>query len=110
METHIVFDLDWTITDTQKIHEQIESDFLKQKWVYIEKPNPDVFLETFKKLEDIHWSSDLKYVIWDWWSDMEGWYRAWAKTVWLNYLNKQKLNDIYCNFEIESLKELQDIL
>jgi len=36
MKKYIVFDLDWTLSDTQKIHEQIESDFLKGKWVYIE--------------------------------------------------------------------------
>jgi len=26
IQTHIVFDLNWTIADTQKIHQQIESD------------------------------------------------------------------------------------
>jgi len=31
MKIHIVFDVDGTITDTQKIHQQIESDFLKEK-------------------------------------------------------------------------------
>lgn len=31
MNIHIVFDLDGTLTDTQKIHQQIESDFLKSK-------------------------------------------------------------------------------
>ena len=28
---HIVFDLDWTLADTQKIHQKIESEFLKSK-------------------------------------------------------------------------------
>lgn len=36
MKTHIVFDLDWTIADTQKIHQQIESDFIKQFWFCID--------------------------------------------------------------------------
>lgn len=219
MKKHIVFDLDWTLSDTQKIHEQIESDFLKGKWIYIEpktiwvkyagrtpqewirevlfsenidfsreeienfvaskdeiiisllrnwkidlmphtfeiltflnkknykiwisswacrefidefikyfnleklviastsanevknkKPNPDVFLASFKKIEEIHGISDLKFVVWDWWSDIEWWHKAWAKTVWLNYWKKSKLNEIYCNFEIETLRELENIL
>lgn len=33
---HIVFDLDGTLADTQRIHEKIESDFLASKWVRIE--------------------------------------------------------------------------
>lgn len=216
---HLVFDLDWTLSDTQKIHEQIESDFLKEKWVYMEptliwrrfawrtpqewisevlmkekinyskeelenfvskkdkiiiwllkkwkielmpfayktlsylnqigyriwisswacrefidefikyfelekiiiastsanevenkKPNPDVFSKSFQKIETIFWVSDDKYVIGDWWSDMEWWYKAWAKTIWLNQSNKSKLNEVYCNFEIESLRELRNIL
>lgn len=219
MQTHIVFDLDWTIADTQKIHQQIESDFIKSQWYVItpesiwikyawrspqeripellrsenisfvqsdidnfvhnkdsividllqkweiqlmpyafeilkylhnknykiwlaswacrtfinqfilyfwfeniiiastsanevenKKPHPDVFLNTFKQLEDRYWKSEISYVIWDWRSDMEWWYRAWSETVRLNYLNKTKLNDIYCKYEIQSLKELEDIL
>lgn len=35
MNIHIVFDLDGTLTDTQEIHQQIESDFLKTKGVEI---------------------------------------------------------------------------
>jgi beta-phosphoglucomutase-like phosphatase (HAD superfamily) len=31
MKIHIVFDLDGTLTDTQKIHQQLEADFLKKK-------------------------------------------------------------------------------
>ena len=31
MEVHIVFDLDWTLADTQKIHQQVESGFLQKK-------------------------------------------------------------------------------
>lgn len=33
---HIVFDLDWTLIDTQKIHQEIESEFLKSKWLNID--------------------------------------------------------------------------
>lgn len=219
MQKHIVFDLDWTIADTQKIHQQIESDFIKEKWFNInpltiwvkyawrspqewipelltseniefikkdidnfvaqkdnivinllwewkielmpyateileylnnknykiwlaswacrefidqfikhfklekiiiastsanevekKKPHPDVFLGSFNKIENIYGTPEIKYVIWDWWSDMEWWYRAWAQTIRLNYCNKLKLNDIYCNFEIESLKDLKNIL
>ena len=36
MKDHIVFDLDGTLSDTQKIHQQIEAEFLKTKWVSIE--------------------------------------------------------------------------
>jgi len=36
MEVHIVFDLDGTLTDTQRIHQQVESDFLKSKWLIID--------------------------------------------------------------------------
>lgn len=32
---HIVFDLDWTLADTQIIHQEIESDFLKKFWIEI---------------------------------------------------------------------------
>lgn len=219
MQTHIVFDLDWTIADTQKIHQQIESDFIKSKWYNIDpqtiwikyawrspqerisellnlenisfnqsdidnfvnnkdstvidllqkwkielmiyaleilqylnnknykiwlsswacrlfidqfikyfnlekiiiastsanevekkKPHPDVFLNSFNQIKNIHWIPKIKYVIWDWWSDMEWWHKSWAKTIWLNYCNKIKLNDIYCNWEIKSLKDLQNIL
>jgi beta-phosphoglucomutase-like phosphatase (HAD superfamily) len=31
MNTYLVFDLDGTLSDTQKIHQQIESDFLMEK-------------------------------------------------------------------------------
>jgi beta-phosphoglucomutase-like phosphatase (HAD superfamily) len=31
MNIHIVFDLDGTLTDTQGIHQQVESDFLQSK-------------------------------------------------------------------------------
>lgn len=219
MNTHIVFDLDWTLTDTQKIHQQIESDFLKSKGVAIEpeviwtryawrspkermpecllaekmdftqeeiekfvdgkddtvlsllhewnidimphafetliylhnkgykiwlsswssrelidkiiqyfglekiivastsaneverkKPYPDVFLSSFSKLEKLYWTPDAMYVIGDWWSDMEWWHKSWAKTIWLNILKKEKVNDIYCGAEISSLDELQNIL
>lgn len=219
MKNHIIFDLDWTIADTQKIHQQIESDFLKGKWLFIDpkeiwvrfawrtpqewisevlllnkinfhkeelelfvskkdeivismlnewkielmpyafeilellhqngykigissgacrefidqfivyfnlkeiviastssnevekkKPNPDVFLTSFKKIEDLFWIPDNKLVIWDWWSDIEWWHKSWAKTIWLNYSKKDKINEFYCDFEIESLKDLKDIL
>lgn len=33
---HIVFDLDGTLADTQQIHQQIESDFLASKWIFID--------------------------------------------------------------------------
>lgn len=219
MNIHIVFDLDWTLTDTQKIHQQVESDFLQKKWASIEpetiwinyagrtpkeripeflaakkidftqeevntfvdgkddiilsllhtwkiefmpntfeilmylynkgyklwisswssrelideiihyfglekiiiastsaneverkKPHPDVFIASFDKIQDIHGAPDEKYVIGDGRSDMEWWHNAWAKTIWFNYLNKKKLNDIYCDIEIASLKELKNIL
>ena len=219
MNIHIVFDLDWTLTDTQKIHQQIESDFLKEKWAIIspeniwivyawrtpkeripeflasenidfiqeevdrfadgkehiissllhawkvnlipytqeileylhekgykiwvsswsskelidelikyfklekiitartsanevkrKKPYPDVFLASFDKLKKLYGAPDETYVIWDWRSDMQWWYKAWAKTIRFNYLNKKKLNDIYCNREIASLKDLENIL
>ncbi len=32
---YIVFDLDWTLADTQIIHQQIESDFLRSFWINI---------------------------------------------------------------------------
>lgn len=35
MKTHIVFDLDGTLANTQIIHQKIESDFLKKFWVDI---------------------------------------------------------------------------
>ncbi|MFZ2150844.1 MAG: HAD family phosphatase [Candidatus Absconditicoccaceae bacterium] len=219
MQTHIVFDLDGTIADTQKIHQQIESDFLKSrgcimipeiigvkyagrspqerisellssenidfkkrdidnfvdnkdnividllqkgeiqlmpyaveilqylnnknykiglssgacrefinqfiKYFNLEniiiastsanevekkKPNPDVFLSSFNQIEKIHGKPEMKYVVGDGRSDIEGGYRSGSKTVRLNYLKKTKLNDIYCNFEITSLKYLKDIL
>jgi phosphoglycolate phosphatase-like HAD superfamily hydrolase len=74
------------------------------------KPHPDVFLATFKKIEHIHGVPDERYVIGDWWSDVEWWYKAWAKTIWLNYWKNIKLNDQYCNFEIESLQDISNIL
>lgn len=43
MKKHIVFDLDWTLVDTQKIHQKIEADFLSSKWIHI---NP---LEVWKQ-------------------------------------------------------------
>ena len=219
MNTHIVFDLDWTLTDTQGIHQQVESDFLKSKGVAIEpetiwiryawrtpkewiseflssekidftqkevddfvdgkdtiilsllnawkiglmpharetlqylydkwykiwisswsardlldqliiyfgldkiivastsanevknkKPYPDVFISSFNKIEEIYGKPDEKYVVWDGRSDMEWWHKAGAKTIWLNYANKEKLNDIYCDREIVSLQQLQKIL
>lgn len=219
MKIHIVFDLDWTIADTQKIHQQIESDFLKSKWYIMmpdiiwikyawrspkervpellssenidfqkadidnfvdskdnividllqrweiqlmpyaneileylhnknykiwlsswacrefinqfikffgfeniiiastsanevenKKPHPDVFLASFRQIENIHWAAEITYVVWDWRSDMEWGYKSWSQTVRLNYLKKTKLNDIYCNWEIQSLKDLQNIL
>ncbi|MFA6256665.1 MAG: HAD family phosphatase [Candidatus Absconditabacterales bacterium] len=219
MNIHIVFDLDGTLTDTQKIHQKIESDFLKTKGINInpetigimyigrtpkeripellsaekidytqeeveifvdgkdniilsllhagkidlmphafetliylhnqgyklglssgssrelideiiqyfglekiviastsaneverKKPYPDVFLSSFSKIEKQYGAPDDKYVIGDGWSDMEGGHKAGAKTIWLNYLKKEKLNDIYCDIEIESLKDLQTIL
>lgn len=39
MNNHIVFDLDWTLADTQKIHQRIESDFLASKWIHIDPVN-----------------------------------------------------------------------
>lgn len=219
MKAHIVFDVDGTITDTQKIHQQIESDFLKTKWVDIspqdiwtryawrspseripecllaenrvfdkkevetfvsqkddrliglleagklelmpyafeiltylhnkgykiglssgacrefidkfiiyfklediivastsanevekKKPNPDVFLASFDKIEKIYGKPDNTYVVWDGWSDIEWGHKAWAKTIWLNYGKKKKVNELYCDREIESLKELYNIL
>jgi len=74
------------------------------------KPHPDVFLASFKKIQDIYGVPDQKYVIGDGWSDMEWWHKAWAKTIRLNYLNKKKVNDSYCDREIVSLEELQKIL
>ncbi len=218
-QTHIIFDLDWTIADTQNIHQQIESDFIKTFWfsispqvIWIEyawrspqeripellkskdisfnqsdidnfvdkkdsividllnkwqiqlishadeilkylnnkdykiwlasgacrefidqfikyfwfqdiivastssnevknkKPHPDVFINSLNKLEKVYWKADTTYVIWDWRSDMEWWYKSWSQTVWLNYLNKKKLNHIYCKYEIKSLKDLKKIL
>ena len=219
MNIHIVFDLDGTLTDTQGIHQQVESDFLQSKWISIapetiwikyawrtpkerisellsfekidftseeiqqfvdgkdniilwllhswkiglisyametlqylskkwhkigisswsardlldelisyfgldkiivastsanevknKKPHPDVFLSSFSKIEQLYGKPDIKYVVGDWWSDMEWWYKSWAKTIWLNYLKKQKQNDIYCDKEIVSLQQLQTIL
>ncbi len=219
MNIHIVFDLDWTLTDTQKIHQQIESDFLKEKWAIIspkniwikyawrtpkeripeflatkkidftqeevnrfadgkediilsllyawkidlmpytaeiltylydkwykiwisswsskelieqiiqyfnigniitastsaneverKKPHPDVFLASFEKLEKLYGNPEITYVIWDGRSDMEWWYKAWAKTIRFNYLKKEKVNNIYSTMEIDSLKDLKNIL
>lgn len=36
MYNHIIFDLDWTLADTQKIHQKIESDFLLSKWINVD--------------------------------------------------------------------------
>lgn len=33
---HIVFDLDGTLSDTQSIHQQVEAEFLSQKWATID--------------------------------------------------------------------------
>lgn len=219
MGKYIVFDLDGTLSDTQKIHQKIESDFLQKKWVEItpqniwiryawrtpqeritelltienktftieeiknfvlqkdaiiitllekweielmpyafetlnylyqkkykigisswacrefidkfityfglediitastsanevekKKPHPDVFLNCFSKIEKKHRIPSAKYVVWDWRSDMEWWHKAWAITIRLNYLQRQKPNDQYCNFEVTSLKGLQEIL
>lgn len=74
------------------------------------KPQPDVFLHCFSKIEKKHWVAETKYVAWDWWADMEWWHKAGATTIRINHLQRQKLNDEYCNFEILSLKELQNIL
>ncbi len=219
MKIHIVFDLDGTLTDTQKIHQQLEADFLKKKWIFIDpqsigiryagrtpqeriwevlaekgidftqeeietfvegkdniiisllekgeielmphtyetlqylqrknyriwlssgacrefidrfirhfgfediifastsaneverkKPHPDVFLSSFSQLENFHGTPDGTYVVGDGRSDMEWGHKSWATTVRLNYFKKPKKNDTYCNFEIESLKDLQNIL
>ncbi|MCK9272151.1 HAD family phosphatase [Candidatus Gracilibacteria bacterium] len=74
------------------------------------KPNPDVFLTSFKKIEDLFGIPDNKLVIGDGWSDIEGGHKSGAKTIWLNYSKKDKINEFYCDFEIESLKDLKDIL
>jgi len=60
---HIVFDLDWTLADTQIIHQKIESDFLKSFWIDIAPENiwkkyawrspqewiPELLIEEWKK-------------------------------------------------------------
>jgi len=218
MKTHLVFDLDGTLSDTQKIHERIESDFLKEYWVFIEpktigsrfagrtpqewisevlsaeqkefswkyletfvsqkdqivlnalskweielmpfahetlqylvqkwykigisswacrefidafivyfhlqeiilvstsanevknkKPHPDVYQASFDKLVGLDRVPDTTYVIGDWWSDVVGWHHAGAKTVWLNAWHKPKPDVSICDYEIETLKDLQHI-
>jgi beta-phosphoglucomutase-like phosphatase (HAD superfamily) len=49
---HVVFDLDGTLADTQKIHEKIESDFLVSKWVFIE---PHMIGKTYAGRSPIEW-------------------------------------------------------
>lgn len=49
---HIVFDLDGTLADTQKIHQQIESDFLASMWVII---NPDNIGKAYAGRSPIEW-------------------------------------------------------
>jgi FMN phosphatase YigB (HAD superfamily) len=61
-------------------------------------------------LEEKYGIAKNRYVVGDWRSDIEWWHRAWAKTIWFNYLNKTKVNDEYLDFEIKSLQEIQDIL
>lgn len=49
---HIVFDLDGTLADTQRIHEKIESDFLASKWIYIE---PSIIGKTYAWRSPTEW-------------------------------------------------------
>jgi len=41
---------------------------------------------------------------------IESQHHAGAKTVWLNALHKPKADAYFCDFEIETLKDLQSIL
>ncbi len=52
---HIVFDLDGTLADTQKIHQQIESDFLASKWVSIQ---PDIIGKTYAGRSPVEWIAE----------------------------------------------------
>lgn len=53
---HIVFDLDWTLADTQIIHQTIESNFLNSKWVYLE---PLYIWKTYAGRSTIQWIPEL---------------------------------------------------
>ncbi len=52
---HIVFDLDGTLANTQQIHQQIESDFLASKWVYIP---PDILGKTYAGRTALEWIAE----------------------------------------------------
>jgi len=214
--THIVFDLDWTLADTQIIHQTIESDFLKKFWLNIEpkqiwliyawrspqewipellaennidytnkdiddfvdskdeqvisllkkwdiklmdwtlellknlhkdwykigissgacrefidnfieyfnlimiesstsanevknkKPHPDVFNKSFEILEKNYWKPSQKWVIWDWWSDVEWWTKTGAKTIWIN--SNSPKNKELLNFQINTIKEVYNLI
>lgn len=216
---HIVFDLDWTLADTQKIHQKIESDFLRSFWVSIDpeniwkifagrspqewisellkqenvdflqkdidifvdskdekvinlldnweielmnstkkvletlslnwckiwlssgacrefidkfiiyfelqniieastsanevlnkKPNPDVFEKSFKTLENKYWIPEKKYVVWDWWSDVEGWYKSWAKTIWINQKRIMPKIPDYLDYQVDYLLDVVNVI
>ncbi len=49
---HIIFDLDGTLADTQKIHQNIESDFLVSKWVLLD---PEVIWNTYAGRSPSEW-------------------------------------------------------
>lgn len=50
--THIVFDLDGTLADTQRIHQKIESDFLASKWVILD---PKIIGQTYAGRSPSEW-------------------------------------------------------
>jgi len=53
---HIVFDLDWTLADTQIIHQKIEADFLKTFWVEI---NPEEIWKKYAWRSPQEWIPEL---------------------------------------------------
>ena len=53
---HIVFDLDWTLADTQIIHQKIEADFLKTFWVEV---NPEEIWKKYAWRSPQEWIPEL---------------------------------------------------
>jgi len=72
------------------------------------KPHPDVFNKSFQVLEEKYWNPYNKWVIWDWWSDVEWWFRAQAKTIWIN--NNSPKNLDFCTFQVNTIKEIYNLL
>lgn len=76
------------------------------------KPAPDVFINSFKILEEKHWKSDEKFVIGDGKSDIIWWNLAGAKTIFYNNSQMEISDEIenILDFTITNFEDLPNII